>query len=114
MPDSPNKLSQFWQELKRRKVLRVMTVYVAAAFGLLELIDILSGPMDLPGWTIKAVIILEAICLPITFLYSWFHPQFSGSLRNQGFLHSDAEAGLDFQNIELQPDCKLLFLVGSH
>ena len=81
-----------------------MTVYIAAAFGLLELIDILSGPMDLPGWIIIAVIILEVICLPITFLYSWFHPQFSRNLRSQGFLHSGSEADLDIQDIELQPD----------
>jgi hypothetical protein len=28
----PNKLSQFGQELKRRKVVRVITVYAAVAF----------------------------------------------------------------------------------
>jgi hypothetical protein len=27
MPSGPNKLTQFWQELKRRKVVRVITVY---------------------------------------------------------------------------------------
>ena len=32
MPGDPNKLSQFWQELKRRKVVHVITVYAAAAF----------------------------------------------------------------------------------
>jgi len=40
MPSNPNKLSQFWQELKRRKVVRVITVYAAAAFVILELVDI--------------------------------------------------------------------------
>jgi len=100
----PNKLSHFWKELKRRKVIQVMTVYIAVAFGLLELIDILSGPMDLPDWILKAVIILEVICLPIAFLYSWFHPQFSRKLRNQGFLNSGSEADLDIQDVELQPD----------
>jgi DNA repair protein RadC len=30
MPPSPNKLSRFWQELKRRKIVRVITVYAAA------------------------------------------------------------------------------------
>ena len=28
-----NKLSQFWQELKRRNVIRVISVYAGAAFG---------------------------------------------------------------------------------
>jgi len=35
MPGSPNKLSQFWQELKRRKVIHVITVYASAAFVLM-------------------------------------------------------------------------------
>lgn len=42
MPDRPNKLFQFWQELKRRKVVRVITVYAAAAFVILQLIEILE------------------------------------------------------------------------
>jgi hypothetical protein len=37
MSTNPNKLSQFWQELKRRKVLRVITVYAAVAFVILWL-----------------------------------------------------------------------------
>ena len=32
----PNKLSQFWQELRRREVVRVITVYAAAAFVIME------------------------------------------------------------------------------
>jgi tetratricopeptide (TPR) repeat protein len=32
MPHKPGNLSQFWQELRRRKVVRVITVYAAAAF----------------------------------------------------------------------------------
>ena len=32
----PNKLSQFWQELKRRNEVRVVTVYAGAAFVILS------------------------------------------------------------------------------
>jgi hypothetical protein len=53
MSDSPNKLSQFWQELKRRKVIHVITVYAAAAFVILELVDIITKPFGLPDWTLK-------------------------------------------------------------
>ncbi len=31
MPDSPNKLSKFWQDLSRRKLVRVVKVYIIAA-----------------------------------------------------------------------------------
>jgi hypothetical protein len=50
MPANPNKLSQFWQELKRRKVLRVITVYAAVAFVILQLVEILAPSLRLPEW----------------------------------------------------------------
>jgi hypothetical protein len=56
MPGDPNKLSQFWQELKRRKVLRVITVYAAAAFVILELLSIIIEPLRLPDWTLQFAI----------------------------------------------------------
>jgi hypothetical protein len=40
MPDNPNNPFQFWQELKRRKVVRVIIVYAAASFVILEAVDI--------------------------------------------------------------------------
>ena len=36
MSDKPNNPFQFWQELKRRKVIRVIPVYAAASFVLYE------------------------------------------------------------------------------
>ena len=45
MPDKSKNPFQFWEELKRRKVIRVIPVYAAAAFVLLELVDILAEPL---------------------------------------------------------------------
>lgn len=45
----PKKLSRVWQEVKRMNVLWVMTIYTGTSFGLLELIDIISGALDLPS-----------------------------------------------------------------
>ena len=78
MPANPNKLSQFWQELKRRKVVRVITVYAAAAFVLLELTDIVAPSLGLPGWTLNFVIILLCVGFIITVIVSWIydiHPE---------------------------------------
>jgi len=78
MSDSPNKLSQFWQELKRRKVVRVITVYAAAAFVILELINNITEPLRLPEWTPTLVIVLLAIGFPIVIIFSWIydvHPE---------------------------------------
>jgi TolB-like protein/Tfp pilus assembly protein PilF len=78
MPANPNNLSQFWQELKRRKVTRVITVYAAAAFVILELVDIITEPFGLPDWTLKLVVILLSIGLIVSIIVSWIydiHPE---------------------------------------
>jgi len=68
----PNKLPRFWQELKARRVIHTTTVYVAAAFGLLELIDIISGPLSFPGWVLTVFIFIVAFGFPLIILLSWF------------------------------------------
>jgi len=74
----PNKLSQFWQELRRRKVIRVITVYAASAFVILELVDILAPSLWLPQWTLNFVLILLLVGFVITVIVSWIydiHPE---------------------------------------
>jgi len=63
----------FWQELKRRKVVGVIPVYAAAAFALLELVDIIADPLGLPDGTIRLVLILLLIGLVITIILSWVY-----------------------------------------
>jgi TolB-like protein len=78
MPQSPNKITQFWQELKRRKVVRVITVYAAAAFVILELVDIIAEPLKLPSWLLPVVIVLLSIGFLIAIILSWIydiHPE---------------------------------------
>ena len=73
MPSSPNKLSQFWQELKRRNVTHVLAVYIAAAFMLLELIDMVSEPFNLPVWSMKVGFFILLAGLIIAFITSWLY-----------------------------------------
>ena len=73
MPDKPNNPFQCWQELKRRKVVRVIPVYAAAAFILLELVDIIAEPLRLPDWTINLVLVLLCIGFIISIILSWVY-----------------------------------------
>ncbi|MDX5585725.1 MAG: hypothetical protein QNK20_12585 [Aureibaculum sp.] len=78
MPNSPNKLSQFWQELKRRNVVRVLTVYAGVAFVILELVDIIAEPLKLPSWLLPVVIVMLSIGFIIAIILSWIydiHPE---------------------------------------
>ena len=78
MATSPNKLSQFWQELKRRKVIRVITVYAAAAFVILQLVEILQPSLSLPEWTMNFILVLLIVGFIIAVILSWIydvHPE---------------------------------------
>ena len=67
----PNKLSQFWQELKRRKVIYVITVYASAAFVIIELVNNVVEPLNLPERMSTIVIVVLAIGFPIAIILSW-------------------------------------------
>jgi TolB-like protein/Tfp pilus assembly protein PilF len=71
MQQQPNKLSQFWQELKRRNVTRVLAVYIAAGFMILELVDMISEPFGLPEWSFKLALFILFAGLFITLIISW-------------------------------------------
>ena len=71
MSGKPSKLSQFWQELKRRKVIYVITVYASAAFVIIELINNVVEPLNLPERTPTIAIIILAIGFPIAIILSW-------------------------------------------
>ena len=86
-----DKSTSFWQELKHRNVIHVMTVYIAGAFGFLELIDIISGPLKLPGWVLSVVMIAAVIGFPVAFLLSWLYPKSPDNKQWEGFQHTDPQ-----------------------
>jgi Tol biopolymer transport system component len=67
----PNKLSQFWQELKRRRVIHVIVVYATAAFVIIELVNNVTEPLNLPDWTPTFAIIVLIIGFPLALIFSW-------------------------------------------
>ena len=80
-PERPDKMTRFWQELKRRKVVRVISVYAAAAFVILELTSIVAPSLGLPSWTLNLVIILLCAGFIIAAILSWvFDRQPGGGL----------------------------------
>jgi tetratricopeptide (TPR) repeat protein len=67
----PNKLTQFWQELKRRKVFKAFAMYAGAAYILIELANNVTEPLNLPEWTPRLVILIVLIGFPIVAILSW-------------------------------------------
>ena len=73
MPDRPNLIFNFWQELKRRKVFRVIAMYAATAFIILEAADIVMPRLGLPDWIVTLLIIILLIGFPVAAVVSWIY-----------------------------------------
>jgi TolB-like protein len=73
MSASPGKLSRFWQELKRRRVIHVITVYASAAFVIIELINNLAEPLNFPSNLLTIIVIVLAVGFPLAIVLSWIY-----------------------------------------
>jgi serine/threonine-protein kinase len=72
MAGTPNKFSRFWQELKRRKTDRVLVIYAATAFTILQVSDPIRSGLSLPEWTGTFIIIVLVVGFPVAAIFSWF------------------------------------------
>lgn len=59
-------------QLARRKVLRVGAVYLAMAWVLLQLTDIVAPALELPGWTLRMVLWLLVLGFPVAGVLAWY------------------------------------------
>ena len=51
-------LDNFWIELRRRRVVRVVVAYAVAVFIILQVASLTFEPLGLPAWTYQFVLIL--------------------------------------------------------
>lgn len=66
-------LRYFWEEAKRRNVIRVVSIYAAAAYVVLETSSIISDSLNLPDWTMVVIIVLLVILFIILAIISWVY-----------------------------------------
>jgi TolB-like protein/Flp pilus assembly protein TadD len=61
----------FFAELKQRKVVRVTLVYLLVAWVAIQAASIALPAFDAPAWTLRVVILLFALGLPLVLLLTW-------------------------------------------
>jgi len=69
--DESNQPLSLWQELKRRKVIKVIMLYATTSYVLLQALALIIGPLHLPEWVMTLVVVLLAIGFPIALIFSW-------------------------------------------
>ncbi len=92
MSGKSNNLRKFWQELKRRRVIHVITLYASVAFVIIELIGNLSEPLNLPASLQTVAIIMLAVGFPLAIILSWRYALTSGGIEKTKPL-SEIQAG---------------------
>jgi TolB-like protein/Tfp pilus assembly protein PilF len=66
-------MTEFVQRLKQRKLVQWTVAYVAAAFALLQGIDIVAQRFGWPEQTMRFVIIALSVGLFVTLVLAWYH-----------------------------------------
>jgi len=61
----------FFDELKRRKVIRVAIAYVVGAWVIVQVADIVAGNFNAPDWVMQMLIALLIVGLPISLVLAW-------------------------------------------
>ncbi len=64
-------LLHFIAELRRRQVCRTATMYAVALWVICQVVDLVYIELGLPDWTLKIVIVLGLLGLPIALILSW-------------------------------------------
>jgi TolB-like protein len=70
-PATHNKLFHFITELRRRRVCRAITMYSVALWLICQIVDVVTPALELPEWTLKLVIVLGLLGLPVIIVMSW-------------------------------------------
>ena len=98
MADKPDNTFKFWQELKRRKVIRIIIAYAAAAVVIIELANNIAEPLSLPPWVPTLVIVLVSIGFPFAIIFAWIFDITSKGIKKTEPL-DDVTEGKEIQSI---------------
>jgi len=81
MTQTPDRLSRFWKELQRRKVLRSLAIYAGTAFVVLEAATIIFPRWGFPDWTIDLLLWLLILGAFINVIIAWIYDITPGGMQ---------------------------------
>ncbi|MDA0348079.1 MAG: hypothetical protein O3C43_10070 [Verrucomicrobia bacterium] len=64
-------LAAFWQELKRRKVMRVAITYAVVAWLIIQVASSTFGWFDIPAWAFRLVTLCVILGFPLAVIIAW-------------------------------------------
>ncbi len=79
----------FFNELKRRNVIRVGVAYLVASWLLLQIVDVLVPILDLPDWVGKLVFLMIAVGIVPVLIFSWAYEMTPEGLKPEAEVDHD-------------------------
>ena len=64
-------MTKLFEELKRRNVFRVAVAYLAAAWLIIQVADVVLAAVETPPWVMQALLFLLAAGFPLAIIFSW-------------------------------------------
>ena len=66
------KLTEFFAELKRRRVYSVAVAYLVGGWALAQGIAQVLPVFDIPNWVVRLIVVLIVLGFPVALMLSWF------------------------------------------
>lgn len=66
-------MEDVFERLRQRKIVQWALAYLAAAFALIQMLDLVGQRFGWPGWILRATIVAAAIGFVITLVLAWYH-----------------------------------------
>jgi TolB-like protein/Flp pilus assembly protein TadD len=76
-------MAEFFQRLRERKLVQWTLAYIAAAFALIQVTDVVAQQFDWPGSMRRGVTIILAVGFFVTLVLAWYHGE-KGAQRVSG------------------------------
>ena len=90
-------------ELRRRKVYQVAAIYAAAAWGLLQVADLLFPRLGLPDWSVTFLFAVQVVGFPLALILSWLFDFKAGSVVRTGGGAREAGRARNGQSLAVLP-----------
>ncbi|HET7923371.1 MAG TPA: tetratricopeptide repeat protein [Rhodanobacteraceae bacterium] len=66
-------MDDVFERLRQRKIVQWSLAYLAAAFALIQMLDLVGQRFGWPDWVARATIVAAAIGLVVTLVLAWYH-----------------------------------------
>ena len=75
---------QFFEELKRSRVIRVVTLYIIVLWPIIQIADILTPAIGLPATAMRYMLIFFVAGLPVALILGWLYDLNRGGIVRTG------------------------------